>query len=143
MARQFGSYSPVVPLGVTWEETIVLENEDGVPVDLTGYAVRAQLYVEAPERDPVTGVAIVAPVMEITTADYYATPPAWPVVVGWTVDDPTDGMLKLRIDVADLWTLSPNNEKAKLRWSVLLVDDAGYAIPTVQGAVVLLRAGTL
>jgi len=27
MARQFGSYSPSVPLGITWEESLVLEDE--------------------------------------------------------------------------------------------------------------------
>ena len=30
MARTFGTYSPVVPLGTTWEESLVLEDADGV-----------------------------------------------------------------------------------------------------------------
>lgn len=44
MARTFGTYSPVVPLGTTWEESLVLEDADGMPIDITGYDVRAQLY---------------------------------------------------------------------------------------------------
>lgn len=141
MARQFGSYSPAVPLGVTWEEKFTYQDGTGTAIDITGYAVRAQLFAEVPGRaadDPDPD-----PVCEITTAGFYgATPPAWPVFEGFTVPAGTDGVINMRIDVDDLWRLSPDNTKRKLRWSVVLVGVADYTLPVVQGVVVLLQART-
>jgi len=142
MARSFGEYSPAVPLGVTWEESILLEDENGSPVDLTGYDVRAQLRAVVPVV--AAGVPLTYPVMEITTAGYYGTAPAWPVVEAFTIADPTDGTITLRVDVDDLDAISPSNAKAKLLWSIVLVNkNTGYAIPLVTGKPVFLPATTL
>lgn len=143
MARQFGSYSPAVPLGLTWEETIVLEDAGGTPIDLTGYAVRAQLREAVPVIDE-TGQPLDVPVIELTTAGYYATMPAWPVVEGFSVPTPTNGTLLLAVPAPDTWVASADNAKRKLVWDVRLVNpDTGYAIPVVQGKVTLLPAVTV
>lgn len=142
MARQFGDYSPAVPLGITWEESLVLEDETGAAIDLTGYAVRAQL------RDAVpvvaAGVAASDPVLELTTAGYYTTLPAWPVVEGFTVPTPTNGTILLAVSPADTWKASPTNARRKLVWDVRLVNiTTSYSIPVVQGSVLMLQARTI
>lgn len=91
MARTFGSYSPVVPLGTTWEETLVLEDADGMPIDITGYDVRAQLYSVQPAR--VAGEPDPVPVLELTTPDFYLVAPAWPVFEGFSIPNGDDGRI--------------------------------------------------
>lgn len=136
MARQFGFYSPVVPLGLTWEEPIVLEQADGTPVDLTGYAARAQLRTAVPARNPATGEGTSPPVLELVTPGFYALPPAWPVVEGFAIADPTDGTLVLTLAAADTWLASPTNAKRRLVWDIELVNpDTGVRIPIVSGTV--------
>lgn len=141
MARTFGSYSPVVPLGTTWEETLVLEDADGMPIDITGYNVRAQLYSMQPVR--VAGEPDPSPVMELTTPDFYLVAPAWPVFEGFSIPEGDDGRILLRLDAVDTWAASPDNAKRKLLWDVRLVDGTGYTIPVVAGAVVFLPARTI
>lgn len=142
MARQFGTYSPCVPLGITWEESLVLEDETGAPIDLTGYAVRAQL------RDAIPvvagGMAATDPVLELTTAEYYTTLPTWPVVEGFSVPTPADGTILLAVPGPDTWAASPTNARRKLVWDVRLVNKTtGYSIPVVQGSVLMLQARTI
>lgn len=141
MARTFGSYSPVVPLGTTWEETLALEDADGMPIDITGYDVRAQLYSMQPTR--VAGEPDPVPVLELATPGFYAVPPAWPVFEGFQIPTGTDGLVLLRLNAADTWVASPDNAKRKLLWDVRLVDASGYTIPVVTGAVVFLPARTI
>ena len=134
MARSFGQYSPVVPQSVDWEETIQLVDENGDPIDITGYDVRAQFYVNKPIRNALTGKATVPPIVEITSAGYYLSPPGWTVIEGASIPDGTDGTLLSHVEVADLWQFSPTNLKSKYYWSILLVNpDTLYAIPVVQG----------
>lgn len=136
MARTFGSYSPAVPLGLTWEESIALDDEDGNPIDLTGYDVVAELYAEPPVRDPDDGLATVAPVLQITTVGYHSVAPAWDVSEGASIPTPANGTIVLSVDVDDVWLLSPTNASRKLRWGVILVNTAtGYRIPVVTGKV--------
>lgn len=142
MARQFGSYSPVVPLGVTWEEELILTDENDAPVDLTAYAVRAQFWEEVPEIDPDTGLPTVDPVFELTTADWYDPAPEWDVFDDVVVTA-VEGKIMWAVAVEDLWTASPDNVKRKLVWSLILVKDDGYAIPAVQGATTFLPARTV
>lgn len=144
MARQFGSYSPIVPLGVTWEESIELADENGDAIDITGYAVRAQLREAIPEVDPDTGAALAVPVLELTTASYYATAPTWPVFEAFTVPTPTNGTILLTVEAGDTWTGSPDNAKRKLVWDIRLVNPStGYAIPVVLGKVTFTPARTV
>lgn len=142
MARQFGSYSPAVPLGVTWEESLTLQDETGAPIDLTGYAVRAQLSKAVPAL--AAGVATPAPVFELTTPGYYDVAPAWPVIEGFSIPDPTNGTILLAVSAADTWLASPSNAKAKYVWDIRLVNsETGYAIPVVSGGVAFLPARTI
>lgn len=139
MARQFGDYSPEVPLGVTWEEPLWMSDERGQPVDLTGLHVRAQLRAELP-----IGASPADPILEITTAGYYDTAPAWPVFEAFTVPEPEAGQILLSFDPADFAALvSPTNAKVKLRWEIVLVNkDTGVIVPVVAGKVVFLPAVT-
>lgn len=144
MARQFGQYSPVVPLGTTWEDSIQLTDENNVAIDITGYAVRAQLRVAIPKVDPATGKALADPVIEFTTAAYYATAPAWPVYESFSVPAPTNGTILLAAAPPITWVCSPDNAKRKLVWDVRLVNPAtGYTIPVVWGKPTFLPARTV
>ncbi len=141
MARTFGTYSPVVPLGTTWEESLVLEDADGTPINITGYSVRAQLHEKLPVRAG-GGAPNPEPLFELTTPGFYGAPPAWPVIEAFTVPLGTDGAINLRVD--DTWVASPANAKRKLQWDIRLVNKAtGYVIPVVSGAVSFLPARTV
>lgn len=141
MARQFGIYNPAVPLGTTWEEQFAYEDAAG-PVDLTGFDVRAQFYSEQPVR--LAGDPDPDPVFEITTPGYYVTPPIWPLIEGFDISGATDGRITLSATVEEVWLASPENTKAKLRWSVTLVEKGtGYTLPFLSGAVVFLPARTM
>lgn len=145
MAREFGRYSPAVPLGVTWEEEIELENEDGSPIDLTGYDIRAQFYTDVPVRVASGGAPMVNPIAEITSAAYYDVAPAWTVLPVALIQTPaSDGVIQFKVSVADLWKFAPTNAKARYYWSIILVNkQTEYAIPIVQGRVTFLPARTL
>lgn len=144
MARQFGSYSPAVPLGITWEESLVLEDESGAAIDLTGYAVRAQLRDAVPVVDDLSGEAVTDPVIEVTTPGYYTDPPAWPLVEGFSVPTPADGTILLTVAPDDTWKCSPDNAKRKLVWDIRLVNTiTAYAIPVVSGKVSMLPGVTI
>lgn len=143
MARQFGTYSPVVPLGVTWEEELILTDEDDAPVDLTGYSLVVQLREDVPEIDIDTGEPTTDPVFEITSAAFYDDPPAWPVFAVAAIVA-VDGNIKWLLPIEDLWTASPDNAKRKLVWAVVLAKKAdGYAIPCVEGKPTFLSAKTI
>lgn len=131
MARTFGQYSPDVPLGTTWEEALVLADEDGVALDLTGYEARAQLRTskDAPG----------APVAELTsqgaTPTLFVQPGAVP------------GLLTIAVPTSAVNALSPTNAKRKLVWDIeLFIPGVGgadpYVIPAVEGKVNLLPRAT-
>lgn len=146
MAKQFGAFSPAVPLGLPWAETFILTDAAGTPVDITGLAVRAQLREAIPVRVDATGIAVKDPVLEITTAGYYgATPPPWPVIEAFSLSaTPTDGTITLAMDADDTWIASPTNAKRKLVWDIALVNSVtGYGIPVVQGKVTMLSRRTI
>lgn len=144
MARQFGDYSTAWPLGTTIEEQFLFEDEDGAPVDLTDCAVRMQIRAADPLRDPDTGQAPEAPVMELTS-DMDLYPPAfdgWPVHecirVGADPDmpDPTDGTVVVTLPADDTWALAPTNEKTKLVFDIEIIDTADdTVIPLLRGKI--------
>lgn len=144
MGRLFDDLSPEIQLGVTWEELLAAQTAAGAAIDISGYAMRCQFHEELPERDPDTGLALVDPVFELTSAGYYGTAPAWPVYAGLSSPSPTDGHIDIAVPVSELWTLSPDNAKRKLYWSLILVVVAtGYTIPVVSGKATVLPATTL
>lgn len=144
MAREFDPYNPAVPLGVTWEETISLDDENGEAIDLTGYEVRAQFYVNAPTRNVGTGLPVVPPVAEIVSAGAYPHPPVWPTIIGATIPDPTNGTILIKVGVADLWQFAPDNARQRYVWSLVLVNpQTGYAIPVVSGRAAFTPAVTM
>ncbi len=144
MAASFGSYSPVVPLNTTWQETIQLLQDDGVtPIDLTGLAVHAQLRPIAPLS--AAGIPTTIPIIEFTTTGFYSPAPSWPVVVAFTVPTPTNGTILLNVPQSDYSAIvSPTNAKAKLAWEVRLVNlSTGYVQPVLAGKIVFLPAVTV
>lgn len=144
MARTFGQYSPIVPLGVTWDEDLILQDVDGNPVNLTGYSARAQFYEDMPIRDPVTGEPVVPPIAELTTAGVYVESPGWPFFESLSIPAPLTGEVLSSLDLADLWCFSQDNEKRKLFWSLVLVnEDTGTALPVVEGKAIFLPARTI
>lgn len=141
MATQFGSYSPVVPSNTSWQETITLQDEDNQPVDLTGLAVHAQLRIAVPVS--AAGVPTTDPVLELTTADFYGSAPAWPVYEGWSIPTPTDGTLVLNVPRDTFLPLvNPTNTKVKLVWDVVLVGTDGTIQPVITGKCVFLPGVT-
>ncbi len=112
MARQFGTYSPRVPINVTWEDAIQFLDEAAEAVDLTGFEVHCQL----------------------------RTSELSPIVV-LDLSDPTNGTVLIEVDPEDLIDLLPLTKKLKKYvWSIVLnriVDK--YRIPLVQGKVTFVR----
>ena len=151
MARLFGSYSPDVPLDLSWNESITLEDSTGTAIDLTGFAVRAQLRAVVPLLDPMTELPTTAPLLELTTPGYYGpTPPevpvpTWPYYEGFTVPTPTNGTILLAVPPGSFSAaVSPTNVKTKLYWDIRLANvSTGYTIPVVSGKVVFLPAVTI
>lgn len=117
-----------------------MEDEHGNPVDLTGLAVRAQLRAELP-----VGAPPPAPVIEFTTPGYYDVAPSWPVVEAFSLPDPAEGVILLAVNPADFApVVSPTNERRKLRWEIVLVNQGtGEPIPVVAGKVIFKPAVTL
>jgi hypothetical protein len=117
MARTFGTYSPVVPIASTWEETIEFADENDDPVDLTGFVVEAQL------RPSLTSNSV----LNLTTAGGH-----------WTMPDPTNGTILLKVTpevIAAL--LSASQVRRDLLWAVVLRDptDSNLRLPLVKGKV--------
>lgn len=141
MATQFGSYSPVVPSNTTWQESITLQDQNGVPVDLTGLKVHAQLRAIVPAS--AAGVPTTNPILELTTASFYVTAPAWPIYAGLSVPTPTNGTLVLNVPRDTFLPLiNPTNIKVKLFWDVVLVGADGTIQPVVSGKCVFLPGVT-
>lgn len=131
MARTFGQYSPDVPLGTTWEEALVLADEDGVPLDLTGYEARAQLRT----RKDAPGPPVFALTSEGATPTLFVQPGA------------VAGLLAILVPVSQVSALSPNNAKRKLVWDIELfipgtVGEDDYVVPSIEGKVNLLPRAT-
>lgn len=144
MAATYGSYSPVVPLDITWQETIQLLQPNGAtPVDLTGLDVRIQLRSAVPT---VAGsVQTPTPTLEFTTPGYYGVAPAWPKYEDVTIPSPTNGTIILNADSTHFSAIvSPTNAKVKMYWEIKLVNKiTGYIQPVVNGKVVFLPAVTI
>jgi hypothetical protein len=131
MARTFGEYSPVVPLGTTWEEQIYLDDEDGQPLDLTGYEARAQL------RTSVLDVG--APALELSSL---GVAPTLFVQRAGVV-----GLVEVAVQVPAVNALSPDWTKRKFVWDIeLYIPGSGgapdYVIPCVTGKVTVTRRAT-
>lgn len=146
MARQYGSYSPAIPLGITWVELLILEDDDGNLVDISDFELRCQFYDDLPTRDTATGFATTDPVFEIISSGAdYSTAPVWPVYEAITLPGTgTDGEILIELDVDDLWTASPSNAKRRLRWELQLWDPVtDETLPVVQGKCTFLPATTM
>lgn len=139
MARQFGDIRMQVPLGVTWEQQFQVL-DDGGPIDISGYAVLAQIRNDASLIT--NGVPNTPPVMELTTPAYHASAPAWPSFEAFAITAPTAGQFSLRVDIDDLWTVSPDNESVVLCWAIVLVD-GGYRAPVIEGDIAFIKEITL
>jgi hypothetical protein len=143
MASEFAEYSPEVPMGVTWEEQMLFLDEDGNPVDLTGYTkAHEQLRTEKFPVLDADGNATTAPVLEITTVDAYSPAPSWPVAEGFTLGGAA-GTITKKVNVADLRRASPTNAKLKTYAELVLIGADDYRIPIVKGCPILLPAVTL
>jgi len=144
MAREFAEYSPEVPLNTTWEEQMLFLQENGEPVDLSGYTIaHAQLRLEKlVVTDATNGVPTTQPILELTTEDAYPSPPAWPVAEAITLGG-TAGTIDTKVNVADLRLASPTNAKVKPYWQLVLVGEDDYRIPIVEGRPTLLPGVTI
>jgi hypothetical protein len=142
MSNLFGQYSPVVPSNTTWQEQITFVDEDTKePVDLTGLDVRSQIRTANPVA--AAGVPTTDPLLELTTPDYYGTPPEWPVYEGWSIPDPTSGTMILVVPRDTfLPVLNPTNVKVKYVWDVVLVGADGTIQPIISGKPLFLPGTT-
>lgn len=115
MARTFATLAISVPLGTTWEETWqLLQAKNGPPVDLSGYTARMQL------RPAITSASAA---LELTTANGRLT-----------IDGPT-GKVTVKVDPADLATLSPDNSKRRFLYDCELTSASNVVIPLFKGRV--------
>jgi hypothetical protein len=140
MANTFGSYSPIVPLGTNWQESISLVDANGAPIDLTGLKVHAQLRALVPVA--AAFVPTTVPILELTTPSFYTVLPSWPVRASFSIGTPTLGVITLNCAPDYSAIVSPLNAKVKLYWEIRLVAADGTVQPVVSGKVVFLPAVT-
>ena len=111
-----------VPLGTTWEEQWQLTDDDGVPIDLTGYHFRMMV------RDRQSGELL------LTITDVGTTPMA--------VIDAVEGQIAISVDAETVQDISPTGKRRSTRWDAelyqpgLSLDDVPYVIPVVAGSAV-------
>lgn len=110
-----------IPLGTTWEESWALQDDDGAPLDLTGYEFR--MMVRA--RDA-AGTLLLTITSE-AGPDQRAT------------IDAEQGTIAIRVDALTVAQLSPTNAKLRTRWDAELFMPsqaplAPYVIPVLAGS---------
>lgn len=125
MARDFPDpIALAVPLRTTWEEQWVLTDDDGQPVDLTGYEFRMQ--VRAKEEGAGHAAGDLLLVIDTTDADPRA------------VITPLEGRINFAVSAVDIAALSPDWEKLKAVWDAELYIPAGvdpeFVVPVVKGS---------
>lgn len=117
-----------IPLGTTWEEQWQLTDDDGVPIDLTGYHFRMMV------RDRQTGELL------LTITDVGALPTATITAA--------DGQIDIRVEAEVVQDISPTGRKRSTRWDAELYlpatqpDESPYVIPVVAGSAVFLSRQT-
>jgi hypothetical protein len=123
MARTFATAPPItLPLRTTWQETWqLLQEEDGPPVDLSGYEARMQV------RDPLDDGLVI----ELSTTDGRLT-----------IDGP-EGLILLRVEASDVDAMSPSNERRRLRWDCELYIPEVFAPTPAPEYVIPLFTGSL
>lgn len=136
MSRTPSSISLPVVMGSTWEDFLDYFDEDGNPVDLTGYEARMQVR----DRDHLYGTTTSESLLlELLSTGlepklFIETPP------GGTVKNRT----RIRVDVPDLEPLNPDNERKVVRGCAVELYIPGpveYVIPLAVGTVPVMGRG--
>jgi hypothetical protein len=130
MARTFPDdpLELAIPLGTTWEEQWQLTDDDGTPIDITGYHFRMMV------RDRASGELL------LTITDVGATPNA--------VLHAVEGQIDIKVDAETVQDISPTGKKRSTRWDAELyqpgstIEDPPYVIPVVAGSAVFTRRQT-
>lgn len=131
MSRTAATLSVAVVRGSTWEDFVDYTNDDGTPIDLTGYSARLQV------RDVDDAYTLgIAPILECLST---GVEPELSIVIppGGTVPS----RLKVTVkDLARVRLLNPDNErKVRRAWGIELFKPAGvdpeYVVPFVQGKI--------
>ena len=118
-----------------------MDETSGAPVDLTGLSVCSQIRPASPVA--AAGVPTTDPLLELTTPDYYATAPEWPVYEGWSIPEPTSGTMVLVVPRDTfLPLLNPTNVKVKYVWDVVVKAADGTIQPIVSGKPLFLPGTT-
>lgn len=129
MSRTPANSPLTVVRGSTWEDDFTYLQEDGSPVDLTGYEARLQVRpIEA--RAGTTAAETL--LMELSTTG--ATP-------ALTWDTAAAGRLTLRVEAADTIALNPDNERKVRLWYAIEVYIPGspeYVVPLAEGTLTVL-----
>jgi hypothetical protein len=121
VARTFGSYSPSVPIVADWEETLIFEDEDEQPVDLTGYVVEAQL----------RATLFSSSVLDLTSDGGH-----------WSIPTPTNGTIQLNVAPEVFASLvGSTRRRQSYFWAIVLRRESDdYRIPLAQGKVTFTRS---
>lgn len=134
MSRTPASYSMPVVRGQTWEDWLdYIEEEDGSPIDLTGYQARMQIRA-LEHRYGTTTVATL--VLELTTPEGNGL---------LTIETPPGGTVPNRVRItasaSEYATLNPGNEK-KVKYAYALEvyrpaagGNPRYSLPLASGAI--------
>lgn len=126
MARDFpDAIALAVPLRTTWEEQWILTDDDGEPVDLTGYEFRMQVRAKEDAAGHAAGDLLLT--IDTTAADPRAT------------ITPLAGQVNFAVSAVNIAALSPDWEKLKTVWDAeLYIPAAGgdpeYVVPLVKGS---------
>lgn len=104
--------------GQTFNDTLTVQNDDGTPVDLTGFVPSMSVRETVDAPDPPLAVF-------------------GPTDGTLTVSDPANGVLTFNVPVAQTFALSTSNELQLWVYGLRITSAAGVAQRVAEGAFVL------
>ena len=124
MARNFPDpIAIMLPLRTTWEERWELMDENGAPLDLTGFEFRMQV------RNKLSGALL----LSVGTETNYAT-----------IDLPT-GAINIHVPAEVIEAISPTNAKVRGQFDaeIYIPGASEYVIPVLRGSLSMLPRVTV
>lgn len=103
--------------GQTFDDTLTITNEDGTPVDLTGFAPSMDVRAEVTDVDPIVSFG--------------------PTDGTLVVSNAAAGVLSFNVPPAQTFALSTTNELQVWNYGVRITASNGYAERVAEGAFVL------
>lgn len=129
MARTFGEpYDIEVPLRTTWQEGILFQDPDGVPVPINGKKARGSLH-EVLDYDAAGNKVFGPSILDLTTEG---------VDANIVIPNDSSGALNLTVPASVVGDLSPDNLALQVGYDIELYDDTDpveFVEPLLEGTI--------